>query len=544
MKYRIEGNIADIHHRELFQGSIEVENGVITAISRHPTAETNYILPGFIDAHVHIESSMLTPEQFGKLVVKHGTVAIVTDPHEIANVMGVQGIEFMVNNSRYSPIKNFFTIPSCVPSTPFDRSGGVVTPADVEQLAASGRFVALSEMMNVPGVLSCDKDVLAKIASARSHSLPIDGHAPTLTNESLRQYAANHISTDHECTTLEEAKEKIAAGMKILIREGSAARNYETLKPLIRSNPDDIMFCTDDSHPDEIIKFGHIDKLVRRAVANDHFDLFDVLRIASINPIKHYKLDVGELRTGDKADFILVDNLTDFNTQAVYINGVKQYDRAAIETDRATASLLASGEINNFCHDKIEVAALRKRVGGEIDMISLVQDELLTRALKYTPKHAIENLESDIAHDILKIVYINRYNNAPPQVAYCNGFRLKQGAFASSIAHDSHNILAVGCSDRELCEAINAVIAHKGGLAVYRQGQTSILPLPIGGIMSDGTGTYVAARYEALSEMIREMGCNLHAPFMTLSFLSLIVIPELKIGEQGLFSYEKFNWLQ
>lgn len=535
MSDRIEGNIVNVVGKEVFGGSVEMKNGFITAIHRHPTGRKSYIMPGFVDAHMHIESSMLTPENFGKVVIREGTVAVVTDPHEIANVMGVAGVDFMVENSKNSPLKTFFTIPSCVPATPFDCSGGVISSVDVEKLAASGRFVGLSEMMDIPGVLSGNKEVIAKLDTARKYRLPIDGHAPLLSGSALDTYVSHGISTDHESTSLAEAEEKLALGLKILIREGSAAHNYEALKSLIGSHPEIVMFCTDDSHAYELLTMGHIRKLVARSVANG-FDLFDVLRIASINPIRHYRLDVGQLRVGDKADFIVVDNLETFDVERVYIDGVER-----IQT---TSPSVAPISLNNFNRDKIAVSSLRKAVSGETKVISLVEGELLTAVYTYSPGSPVENLESDPNEDIAKIVYLNRYNNGTPQVAFCKGFQLQKGAFASSIAHDSHNIIAVGNSDRELTAAINAVIENKGGLSVCCDGKMELLALPVGGIMSDRPGEEVVDTYQRLDTQLKLLGCNLDAPFMTLSFLSLVVIPEIKIGEKGLFSYTDFNWME
>lgn len=542
MKHRIEGNIIDIEHREIFEGSIEFEDGIITDIKKHPTSNNEYLLSGFIDAHVHIESSMLTPRMFGQWILPHGTVAIVTDPHEIANVLGIKGIQFMIKNSRTSPVKTFFTIPSCVPATPFDASGGILSANDTEQMAASGEFVGLSEMMNVPGVLHKDPEVMAKLEIARKYHLPIDGHAPTLTQEKLKEYIDNGINTDHECSTLEEAKKKINLGMKILIREGSAAHNYEALKSLIRTHPNEVMFCTDDSHPDDIMGVGHINKLVKRSI-RDGFNLFDILKIASLNPIHHYNLDVGTLKTGDKADFIAIDNLDNFNVTKVYIDGIKQYDKK--EPGQSNNKTLAITEnINNFNHKKIEKSELKKEIQDKNTVISLVKNELLTEVYTYIPKIRMSNLESDLTQDILKIVYLNRYHNGLPQVAFCKGFQLKKGAFASSVAHDSHNIIAVGCSDEELTKAINSLIEHKGGLAVCCDNTTEILSLPVGGIMSNQDGEYVVSHYTKLNNKIQSMGCNIHSPFMTLSFLSLVVIPQIKIGEKGLFLYDSFQWIE
>jgi|WetSurMetagenome_2_1015567.scaffolds.fasta_scaffold61908_1 adenine deaminase len=537
---RIEGKIVDVHKREIFEGTVEVENGVITGIKRQPTAAKCYIIPGFIDSHVHIESSMLTPQHFGQLVITQGTVAVVTDPHEIANVLGVRGVEFMQENSKLSPIKTFFSIPSCVPATLFDASGGTVSADDTERLAATGRFVALSEVMNVPAVLAHDKEMTAKLDAAKKHSLLIDGHAPGLGGNDLAVYAGCGISADHECATLKEAVEKIGAGMDIQIREGSAAQNYEALKPLIKMYPDKVMFCTDDSHPDDLLELGHINKLVKRAIA-DGFDLFDVLKIASVNSINHYKLDVGQLRRGDKADFIVVDNLKTFDVEKVFINGVMQYDAALNDNSRQSSPEQIT--LNNFVHDNVDISAFKKPVSKTEKVISLIPDELLTTIYDYVPRVATGNLESDTENDIVKIVYINRYANGTPQVAFCKGFHLKHGAFGSSVAHDSHNIMAVGCNDGDLQRVVNAIIEHKGGLAVSDAGKTDILPLPIGGIMSNGYGVDVASDYRKICTRVREMGCGLHAPFMTLSFMSLLVIPEVKLGEKGLFSYSHFNWL-
>lgn len=542
MRQQIEGNIVDLEHREIFAGTVVWEGGRIVEIKKCPTNNKEYIIPGFVDAHVHVESSMLSPTRFGQLVIGCGTIAIVTDPHEIANVMGTRGIDFMMDDSKDSPVKTFFSIPSCVPSTPFDVSGGIVSAADVEKLAASGRFVALSEMMNVPGVLYKDKEVMAKLAIARKYGLPIDGHSPRLSGKDLDEYISCGICTDHECLAYDEAKEKVEKGMKLLIREGSAARNYQALKQLIKEYPNEAMFCTDDAHPDDILDRGHIDKLVRMAIA-DHFDLFDVLRIASVNAIDHYKLDVGHLRVGDKADFIVVDSLTSFNTQMAFIDGVERFNN---RKDKSFVPTIVDKviDLNNFNHDKIQLSELKKSVDKPTLAIEIVENELVTKPYTYVPAVPIENLESDTSQDIVKIVYLNRYVNGKPQIAFCRGTHLSKGAFASSVAHDTHNIIAVGCDDESLLQVINTIIEHKGGLAVHDGDETYILPLPVGGIISDQTGIRVANKYDKLNELISQMGCRLSAPFMTLSFMSLVVIPEIKIGEKGLFSYSKFNWIE
>lgn len=539
MMQHIEGNIIDIHRREIYPGIISIDSGKIISINRNSQKYAHYISPGFIDAHVHIESSMLIPEEFSKLAIRRGTVAIVNDPHEIANVMGTEGIEYMIENSKQSCIKSFFTIPSCVPATPYDSSGSVLLSSDIEQLALNHKFVGLSEMMNVPGVIQDDTEVLAKIEIARRHHLTIDGHAPGLSGSFLKKYIDAGISTDHECTSLEEAIEKINSGMKILIREGSAAKNYEALKWLIADYPEKVMFCTDDSHPNDLLSYGEIDKLVRKALG-DGFDLFDVLKIASFNPISHYKINVGCLREGDPADFIIIRNLNTFDVLSVYIDGIEKYNYSGNNEKPHPAPIKI---INHFNRDPISLTDLTKPIKKKIVSIKVIPGELVTRRIDFELESPIRNFESDVKRDILKIVYLNRYQNTPPQIAFISGFELKEGAFATTISHDSHNIIAVGCSDKDILEAINAVILEKGGLAVKNNKGIIKLPLPIAGIMSASDGETVASLWETLTEELKQMGCKLDSPFMTLSFMSLIVIPELKIGEQGLFDYEHFKFI-
>lgn len=523
----VKGNIVDIHNRKIFPGEILIKQGKIVSI--HPNGESynHYIAPGFIDAHVHIESSMLTPSEFSKLVIQKGTVAVVSDPHEIANVLGKRGVDFMVSDSKNARMKIFFTIPSCVPATPFDCSGGRISSDEVDDFFTTGNFVGLSEVMNAPGVLHRGTEIIRKIESARQRGLVVDGHAPGLSGASLENYIQAGISTDHECTESEEALEKLEAGMKILIREGSAARNYENLKSLIASHPNDVMFCTDDSHPDELLSMGHIDKMVKRAVA-DGFDLFDILNIACINPIRHYGLPVGMLREGDSADFVIFEDLQHFAVKSVYIDGEEKWDNRPL---------------NHFNCNKIHPQDLSRIVHDELICIQVSDGEIVTKKKVFPISSIPFNFESDISRDILKIVYLNRYIEKSPQVAYIHGIGLQRGAFATSISHDSHNIIAVGCHDAEIASAINCLIEEKGGLAVVDSSVQEVMPLPIAGIMSDRDGFYVATMWKKLIAHLSDMGCKLSSPFMTLSFMALIVIPELKIGEKGLFEYSKFRFI-
>ncbi len=562
--FKIEGQIVDLQNREIFEGSVTVEQGVITAVTPGKiTNSVGYIMPGFIDSHIHIESSMLTPETFGKEAVKWGTVAVVTDPHEIANVMGVKGIDYMVKSSESSPIKTFFTIPSCVPATPYDVAGGEITVEDVERMCKSGDFVGLSEMMNISGVLSQSRDVIAKIEIALRNGLPVDGHAPMLSGESLESYVDCGIITDHESSTLAEALEKIEQEMKILIREGSACKNYEALKSLIGSNPEEVMFCSDDLHADDLCERGHINYIVKRAVA-DGFDLFDVLNIAHTNPAEHYDLSVGALQEGDMADFIVVKDLVDFETQQVYLDGELRFDVNAPEEEaeevveevvdnrpklqfdivEPQSTKPTTPMFNNFRHRRVALSAISKEVTSPQVAIEIVPDQIITNKYIYKPTQEFDNLESDLSCDLLKIVYINRYTNGVPQVAYCKGFGLKRGAMATTIAHDSHNIIAVGCSDIELSVAINNIIDNKGGVVVCDGLSVTSLPLPVGGIMSDAKCEEVAQKYKEICEVVKSMGTTLNAPFMTLSFLSLCVIPTIKIGEKGLFNTDINDWVK
>ncbi|MDR1756659.1 MAG: adenine deaminase [Culturomica sp.] len=532
----IKGNIVDIVARKVYPGEVFIsDTGCIERIEPVSEVCSLYLCPGFVDAHVHIESSMLMPREFARMVVKRGTLAVMNDPHEIANVLGVPGVEMMVADARESVIKIYTGIPSCVPATPLDSSGAEINARNVEAMAGSGEYAFLSEMMNVPGVLSADPVVMDKLSAAKKYGLPVDGHAPGLKGEDLKKYVAAGISTDHECVTLEEAECKIKNGMKILIREGSAARNFDALHPLIGKYPDAVLFCTDDSHPDDVMENGHIDKLVKRALALG-YDLFDVLQVATRNAVQHYRVDLGMLQVGDAADFIVVDNLTDFSVKEACVNGQNVLHRPVVWKNTAL-------RMNNFCHKKIKISDLSRKFSGKITVISVQDAEILTGKSVYSGTPA-ENLESDLEKDLLKLVYLNRYHNGSPQIAYISGIGIKTGAFASSISHDSHNILAIGTNDADLADAINAVIEAKGGIFVKNESGLSGLPLPVGGIVTDLPADFVAKEYAALNRKIHSMGASLHAPLMTLSFMALLVIPQIKIGERGLFDYSIFDFLR
>ncbi len=551
MNFKLKGNIVDIEARKIFSGSVSVANGKINSIENNGPQEDHsfFILPGFIDAHVHIESSMLVPSEFARLAVVHGTVATISDPHEIANVCGVEGVKFMIDNGKEVLFKFHFGVPSCVPATIFETAGAALNTEEVDTLLAKEEIHYLSEMMNFPGVLHGDEEVMKKINSAKKYEKPVDGHAPGLRGEAAKKYIEAGmpgqvvISTDHECFTKEEAADKLKYGMKILIREGSAAKNFDALIDLLHNHPYEIMFCSDDKHPDSLVT-GHINDLCKRAVAKS-IDLFNVLQAACINPVKHYKMNVGLMRTGDPADFIVVKDLVNFEVMATYINGVQV-------AEKGVSKIFASRSpvINNFNCNKKEVSEFKFPVAdfpSEVEAIEALDGQLITN--KKIVKPYIENgfYISDIKNDVLKIVVINRYKDAPIAKGFIKNFGLKKGAIASSVAHDSHNIIAVGVDDESLCKAVNLIIEKKGGISCVDVSNSSfekILPLPVGGIMSNDDGYKVAEAYTQIDKAAKQLGAQLSAPFMTLSFMALLVIPHLKLSDLGLFDGDNFKFIK
>lgn len=534
-----EGLIHDVHARRSFAGRITVDDGRIVSIVEDAAADTSRsILPGFVDAHVHIESSMLIPSEFARLAVVHGTVATVSDPHEIGNVNGVEGVRYMLDNAAHVPFTIAFGAPSCVPATSFETAGAEITADDIRTLFADERVRYLSEMMNFPGVLHEDPVVMEKLRVAREHRRVIDGHAPGLRGDDARRYASHGISTDHECFTLDEALDKVAAGMKIIIREGSAARNYEALHPLLGLHPDRCMFCSDDKHPDSLVE-GHIDELVRRSLALG-YELYDVLRAASVNPVDHYGLPVGLLREGDPADFIVVDDVKNLTILETWIRGTCVASNGVTRIPR-----VEEGTINNFGAGRIDAASLRLPAATDrIRVIEALDGQLITNEVHASAILEDGALRSDSTNDILKIVVVNRYADAKPAIAFIRNIGLTHGALASSVAHDSHNVVAVGVDDADIAAAINAVINARGGVSVHADGRTDVLPLPVAGLMSAMDGYEVAAAYAALDGRVkRELGTRLRAPFMTLSFMALLVIPALKLSDKGLFDGSAFDFV-
>jgi len=535
--FAISGQIVDLVRSDVFQGTVFVENGKIKEIVKGHADSNRVIMPGFVDSHVHIESSMVLPSEFARMAVCHGTVATVSDPHEIANVLGMDGVRFMIANGKRVPFKFFFGAPSCVPSTVFETSGYTLDSKDVASILSMDDIYYLSEMMNAPGVVFDDPEILRKLDAAKKAGKPIDGHAPALTGDNLRKYVAAGISTDHECFTIAEAEEKIGLGMKILIREGSAAKNFEALVPLLDTHPEMIMFCSDDKHPNDLIK-GHVNQLVKRAV-DKGYNVLDVLKAASYNAIRHYKLDVGLLQQGEDADFIVVDNLKDFNVLQTYIKG-----ELLAENGVSKIAHLESETPNNFDVHPIQEKQLAVASQGEsIRVIECIDGQLITRTSIVKPKIVGDNMVSDTERDILKMVVVNRYVPSEPAIAFIRNFGLKRGAIASSVAHDSHNIVAVGASDKEIAHAVNMLVEAKGGVAACDGDESVVLPLPVAGLMSADDGKKVAVLYDEADALAHRFGTTLHAPFMTLAFMSLLVIPELKLSDKGLFDGTKFEFV-
>ena len=564
---KISGQIVDVVSSRIFRGTIFIDNGKIIDIIEDDNDNSQIIMPGFVDSHVHVESSLLIPTEFARLVVPHGSVASVSDPHEIANVLGVDGVRYMIEVGKKSPFKFYFGAPSCVPATTFETAGATLNSDDIEELLSSDDIKYLGEMMNYPGVLFNDDEVSKKLEAARRHGKSVDGHAPLLKGDDLKKYCAAGISTDHECSSIEEAKEKILNGMNIQIREGSAANNFDALIDIIRDYPEKVMLCTDDAHPHELIK-GHINMLVKKAI-DMGYDIIDVIKSATINPVRHYNLEVGMLQKNDPADFIVIDNFKDFNILKTYIDGT-----LVAENGKSLLESIPVHTINNFVAEKVTADDFIVRdEEKDINIIGAINGELLTEKLvgrakriKSTSQQDNEttsrdaktqgyivksltanvqsssfNLVSDVENDILKIAVINRYEKKEPAVAFIKGFGLKSGALASSVAHDSHNIIVIGCDDESMAMAANMIIENKGGFAVYDKDVKMCLPLPVAGIMTNEDAFKVADDYQKIKDLSKTLGSTLSDPFMTMEFMALLVIPKLKLSDKGLFDCEKFE---
>lgn len=535
--FTISGQIVDVVAGRVYTGTIEISKGIIVSVTEDPGVFGPLILPGLIDSHIHIESSMLVPSEFARIAVLHGTTAVVADPHEIANVLGLEGVRFMIDNGSKVPFNFYYGAPSCVPATSFESAGAVLSSDKVEEMLSWPEINFLSEMMNFPGVLAGDETVVAKLAAAKKHNKPVDGHAPGLRGDDVSNYAQAGITTDHECSSKEEALDKINAGIKILIREGSAARNFNDLIGLISEYPGMIMFCSDDKHPDDLIK-GHINTLVKRSV-DAGYNFMNTIRACTLNPVRHYNLDAGLLQKGDKADFILVDNAKDFNILSTYISGKLVADDGVSLIESVPVQI-----VNNFNPLMPNEQDLKVQANHDtIRVIEAHNGQIFTSSLKVKAKSENGIIVSDIDNDILKIVVLNRYSHEKPAVGFIKGFKLKKGAIASSIAHDSHNLIAVGVDDNSILKAMYSIIKNGGGISLYADDSHFLLSLPIAGLMSNEDGYKIAECYSKINEAAHQLGTDLDAPFMTLSFMSLLVIPELKLSNKGLFDSTTFSFI-
>ncbi|MBS3740900.1 MAG: adenine deaminase [Candidatus Cloacimonetes bacterium] len=537
---KFQSNILDVLNKSIFPGTLAVKNGRIVNINKTNEKFDTYIIPGFVDAHFHIESTMLVPSEYARIAASHGTIGAICDPHEIANVMGIEGVKFMLADAAKCPLKLYFSAPSCVPATEFETSGARLGPDKIEQLFKEFPLIKhLGEVMNFPGVIAGDPEVMQKIALAKKYNKQIDGHAPGLRGDELKKYVEAGITTDHESFTKEEALEKLALGMKIWIREGSAARNFAELISIANKHYDNCGFCSDDKHPDELIK-GYIDDMVRRAVKTG-LDPMKVLQMACVNPVQHYGLEVGLLQKGDTADFLIVDNLEQFHIIKTVINGEIVFADGKVTFPRHKTKI-----VNNFrtkCKNTNDFAV--KKESGEQTLIEAIDGEVITKKGKGKPGCNNGNLISNPNQDILKIVVVNRYKNKKPAVAFAKNFGLKKGAIASSVAHDSHNVIAVGVSDEEITSAVNLIIENKGGVCAVskEEGIAEILPLPVAGLMSNDSYERVTEKFQQVEEAVQKLGSHLNAPLMTLSFMALLVIPEIKLSDKGLFDSKKFEFI-
>lgn len=535
---KISGNIYHSTKGIFLKGTLFFENKIINFVQDENVEDSWFVLPGLIDAHVHIESSMLSPFEYANESLRHGVVASVSDPHEIANVCGLEGVEFMLKSAALTPMKIFIGASSCVPATNMECSGGIISDVEIDKLFRNGSCTHLAEMMNFPGVIYDDPSVIAKLNTAKKYNKPVDGHAPLLFGDQLKKYIDAGISTDHECTTLQEALEKISLGMMIMLRESSASKDFDNLDQLIELKPHSIMFCTDDCHPDDLRK-GYIEKLVRRALKKN-FPLENIIRGASLNAIDHYRLNVGMLKIDDPADFIVVDNLDDFNVIKTYLNGIEVFDG-----NQVFSGVNDLTNINNFFINQITIDDIKvKSVNGKtFKVIEIIPDSLLTKQLTLKINSENDFIEADVENDVLKIVVLNRYSQSKPAIGFIKGFGLKKGAIGGSVAHDSHNIVVVGTNDKYIIKAVELIQENSGGLVAVNEDDKYILPLPIAGLMSDKSCMIISEEYNKINEKAKQMGSALTSPFMTLSFMPLLVIPDLKISDKGLFDVNQFSFV-
>jgi adenine deaminase len=530
----IKGNLLNVFTEEIYPAEISVQNGLITCVKPVRDNFKDFILPGFIDAHIHIESSMLVPSRFAEVVVPHGTTSVVADPHEIANVMGSAGIHYMMDDAASVPLNVFFTASSCVPATGFETSGAVVDTKEIDQLLSREDVVALGEMMNYPGVLAENEEVLAKITAAKKHNKPVDGHAPLLSGDDLCKYISVGISTDHECISKEEVKEKRKLGMKVMLRQGSSAKN---LKDLIGGGGDFIV--SDDKHPPDLIE-GHVDLMLKEAVELG-LDPVEAVKMVTFNPATHYKINRGLIAPGRVADLVVVDDLENLNVKQVIISGklVAQDNKALFSVN--PLEIGKSFLLNHKRPDDFEIFSKQEK--EIVRVIEVTEGQLITREREAVLEVENGKIQIDQDEDILKIAVVERYGHNWISNGFVHGFGLKKGAIASSVAHDSHNIIVVGTNTLDMADSVNQLVNNGGGLINGFKKDFNSLNLPIAGLMSINSAEEVSREFNLLQIAVKEMGCKLESPFMTLSFMALLVIPQLKMSDLGLFDSDKFQFV-
>jgi adenine deaminase len=533
----LEGNLVDVIGQRIFPARVSFQDGVITGVEEISGKFEGFLIPGMIDSHIHIESSLLCPSRFAEAVVPHGTTAVITDPHEIANVLGLQGVDYMVKDSKTVPLRVYFTAPSCVPSTPFETSGAHFGAREIEALLSRPEFVALGELMNYPGAVAHDPQVMEKIEVARKLGRPIDGHAPLLSGEDLKEYVRLGILTDHECTSSAEAKEKHELGMQIMVRQGSASRNLEALAEFARSN--DFFLVSDDKSVSDLVS-GHLDRILAEAVEQG-IDPVRAIRAVTINPALHYGLSIGAIEVGRKADIVQVADLKSFHVQDVYVDGQLVASRGAPKFEVKPKEMAYQFVLMRKVPSDFEVMSTSPL--AEVRVIGIVKDEIITEDLTATLRTENGRVLPDLEQDVLKIAVVNRYGDAPVANGFVKGFGMKRGAVASSVAHDAHNIIVIGASSEDMATAVNTLVMEGGGFCACADGKTHILNLRVAGLMCTRRAVEVKRVLDIVQARVRELGSPLENPFMTMSFLSLLVIPALKLGDRGLFDVRAFKFV-
>lgn len=533
----IKGNILNVFTDEIYPGEIKIEHGIIESIKEVNADFNDIIVPGFIDAHIHIESSMLTPSRFAEIALRHGTTSVIADPHEIANVMGMDGIDYMIDDAKKTPLKYYFTAPSCVPATKFEKSGATISPNIIDNLLSRPEFVALGEVMDYNAVISNEKSILEKIKIAKKYHKPIDGHAPLLSGKNLQKYVKHGVITDHESTTKKEVAEKKRMGMKIMIREGSESK---MLEKLIYSNCDFIVSA--DLKPEDLIN-GHLDKCLRKAV-DYGMDPYEAIKLVTINPAEHYNLNAGSISPGKSADLVFIDNLRDFTVKRVVINGNTIFKKQKLLFRANPRPIDTTLHVSLTKPEDFDLKAQNPaHKSATVNLINVSDNTIITKQSSAKLSIQKKTIIPSVFEDILKISVVDRYGGNTISNGFVKGFGIKNGAIASSVSHDSHNIIVVGTNSEYMSRATNHLIENKGGLAAISNQAKLDVTLPIAGLMSDKPAKVVANNSAKLNELVSNMGCELSSPFTSLSFMALPVVPEVKMTTNGLFNVNTHQFI-